>query len=59
MKKLKTTHVLLVTLAGIMMTIALSVLAANENSMMKNISESNSDNAGEGQYKKAYFAGGC
>ncbi|NOQ80692.1 MAG: peptide-methionine (R)-S-oxide reductase MsrB, partial [Gammaproteobacteria bacterium] len=42
-----------------MMTIALSVLAANENSMMKNISESNSDNAGEGQYKKAYFAGGC
>ena len=59
MKTLKTTHVLLVALAGIMMTIALSVVAANENSMMKNISVSNSDNAGEGQYKKAYFAGGC
>lgn len=59
MKTLKTAHILFFTLAGIMMTIALSVLAGNENSMEKTISESVINHIDEGQYKKAYFAGGC
>ncbi|MCK5666110.1 MAG: peptide-methionine (S)-S-oxide reductase MsrA, partial [Thiotrichaceae bacterium] len=60
MKTLKTTNILLYTLAGIMMTIALTVLAGNENTMKKNTSSSSTiNNYNEGQFKKAYFAGGC
>ncbi|MCU7801252.1 MAG: hypothetical protein KZQ70_14245 [gamma proteobacterium symbiont of Lucinoma myriamae] len=49
-EKVKTVQILLFTLAGIMMTIALSVLAGNKNSMTKTLSETTINNAGEGQF---------
>ena len=59
MRTLKKIHILLFIIAAITMTIALSVLAANDKSMVKNMSVSDMNNADEGQFKKAYFAGGC
>jgi len=59
MKTLKKPHILFFTLAGIMMTIALSVLAGNENSMAQTLSETTINNGSGEQFKKAYFAGGC
>ncbi len=57
-KILKNSHILLLALAGIAMTIALTVSAGND----KNMKSGHNDNAmsmTDTHLKKAYFAGGC
>lgn len=53
MKLFKTPQILLAALAGIALTIALTVSANNADSTMSKSAEQNEP------YKKAYFAGGC
>lgn len=56
MKLFKTPQILLAALAGISLTIALTVSAKNSNNADSTMSMSAEQNE---SYKKAYFAGGC